>query len=176
MSHSELQSKLKAERQRLREKFWVSPAPRPASPVVARPPEPTDDLPPVLVCKRSIAELICLAWARDLEKKAKPSLLRILDIQMLVATHFNLSLADILSSRKDIAALYPRQVAMYLCRVLTPYSMTQIGRRFGNRDHTLVKHSVGKIEKMVKSDTWVAQEIGLLMEMLLSTVEDLEVA
>jgi chromosomal replication initiator protein len=60
----------------------------------------------------------------------------------------------------------PRQIAMYLAKVMTPRSLPEIGRRFGNRDHTTVLHAVRKIEEMARADYALAQEIELLKRML----------
>jgi chromosomal replication initiator protein len=60
----------------------------------------------------------------------------------------------------------PRQIAMFLAKVLTSRSLPEIGRRFGGRDHTTVLHSVRKVEQMIKDDIDLAQEIELLKRML----------
>jgi len=61
----------------------------------------------------------------------------------------------------------PRQIAMYLAKVLTPRSLPEIGRRFGGRDHTTVLHAVRKIEGLAKIDTTLNEELELLKRMLL---------
>jgi chromosomal replication initiator protein len=61
----------------------------------------------------------------------------------------------------------PRQIAMYLAKVLTPRSLPEIGRRFGGRDHTTVLHAVRKIEGLAKTDTNLNEELELLKRMLL---------
>ena len=66
-------------------------------------------------------------------------------IQKLVTSRFNVSRADILSSRRTATVVRPRQIAMYLSKLLTPRSLPEIGRRFGGRDHTTVLHAVRKI-------------------------------
>jgi len=48
--------------------------------------------------------------------------------------------------------LYPRQVAMYLCRSLTDSSLPEIGRAFGGRDHSTVLHAIAKIEQEITQD------------------------
>jgi chromosomal replication initiator protein len=47
---------------------------------------------------------------------------------------------------------FPRQVAMYLCKQLTPSSLQEIGRRFGGKHHSTVIHALQKIEKMRSAD------------------------
>ena len=61
----------------------------------------------------------------------------------------------------------PRQIAMYLAKILTPRSLPEIGRRFGGRDHTTVLHAVRKIEGMVSDDQKLAREIELLKRLVL---------
>ncbi|MCI0465717.1 MAG: chromosomal replication initiator protein DnaA [Beijerinckiaceae bacterium] len=104
---------------------------------------------------------------RDLVRTPEPKRVKIEDIQKLVATHFNVSRADILSSRRTASVVRPRQIAMYLAKVLTPRSLPEIGRRFGGRDHTTVLHAVRKISGLVTSDGALSEEIELLKRMLL---------
>jgi chromosomal replication initiator protein len=104
---------------------------------------------------------------RDLVRTPEPKRVKIEDIQKLVATHFNVSRADILSSRRTASVVRPRQIAMYLSKVLTPRSLPEIGRRFGGRDHTTVLHAVRKIAGLVTTDPTLSEEIELLKRMLL---------
>ena len=83
---------------------------------------------------------------RDLIRPAEPKRVRIEDIQRIVARQYNVSRADLLSSRRTANVVRPRQVAMYLAKILTLRSLPEIGRRFGGRDHTTVLHAVRKIE------------------------------
>lgn len=73
------------------------------------------------------------------------SRVKIEDIQRAVARHYNVSRADMLSSRRTMDIVKPRQVAMYLARALTDRSFPEIGWYFGGRDHTTVLHAVNKI-------------------------------
>jgi chromosomal replication initiator protein len=104
---------------------------------------------------------------RDLVRTFEPKRVKIEDIQKLVASHFNVSRADILSSRRTANVVRPRQIAMYLSKVLTLRSLPEIGRRFGGRDHTTVLHAVRKIEGLVTKDTVLSDEIELLKRMLM---------
>ena len=92
--------------------------------------------------------------------------MKIEDIQKLVASHYNVSRADILSSRRTANVVRPRQIAMYLAKTLTLRSLPEIGRRFGGRDHTTVLHAVRKIESLVGNDNVLAEEIELLKRLL----------
>ncbi len=88
------------------------------------------------------------------------------EIQKRVAEHFKIRLADIHSARRDRAVARPRQVAMYLCKQLTPRSLPEIGRKFGGRDHTTVIHGVKTIEALMQTDRVLAEDVELLRRML----------
>jgi chromosomal replication initiator protein len=103
---------------------------------------------------------------RDLIRPAEPKRVRIEDIQRVVARQYNVSRADLLSSRRTANVVRPRQVAMYLAKVLTLRSLPEIGRRFGGRDHTTVLHAVRKIENLVGNDSTLAEEIEGLKRQL----------
>jgi chromosomal replication initiator protein len=103
---------------------------------------------------------------RDLVRTQDPRRVKIDDIQKLVASHYNISRADILSSRRTANVVRPRQIAMYLSKVLTLRSLPEIGRRFGGRDHTTVLHAVRKIEELVSKDKSLAEVVDLLKRIL----------
>jgi chromosomal replication initiator protein len=103
---------------------------------------------------------------RDLVRNREPKRVKIEDIQKLVASRYNVSRSDILSERRTAAVVRPRQIAMYLSKVLTLRSLPEIGRRFGGRDHTTVLHAVRKIEKALADDTSLSDEVELLKRML----------
>ncbi|KQT57236.1 chromosomal replication initiation protein [Methylobacterium sp. Leaf456] len=103
---------------------------------------------------------------RDLVKNREPKRVKIEDIQKLVASRYNVSRSDILSERRTAAVVKPRQIAMYLSKVLTLRSLPEIGRRFGGRDHTTVLHAVRKIEKQIGEDAVLGDEVELLKRML----------
>jgi hypothetical protein len=109
--------------------------------------------------------------------------LTVVDIQRMVAWRYGMSRADIIGPRRKARIVRPRQVAIYLSRLLTPYSLSQIGRRFGGRDHTTVLHSVRRIQDIINGtntasttstqfkanppDAALAEEIRMLTGMLL---------
>lgn len=68
-------------------------------------------------------------------------------IIQIVADHFNLTPEDIISQKRNADISKPRQIAMYLCRTMTNTPLEQIGRYFGNRDHTTILHGYKKISK-----------------------------
>jgi len=103
---------------------------------------------------------------RDLIRPQEPRRIKIEEIQRIVARQYNVSRADLLSSRRTANVVRPRQVAMYLAKTLTLRSLPEIGRRFGGRDHTTVLHAVRKIENLVNKDLSLAEEIEHLKRQL----------
>lgn len=73
-------------------------------------------------------------------------------IQKKVAEHFNIRLSDLKGKKRNRAIVYPRQIAMYLARDLTDYSLPELGGFFGGRDHTTVLHACEKITIGLKRD------------------------
>ena len=88
------------------------------------------------------------------------------DIQRRVADYYHLKLADLLSARRAREVARPRQVAMYLAKRLTPRSLPEIGRRFGNRDHTTVMHAVKRIDALRAADRELDADVAQLSRML----------
>jgi chromosomal replication initiator protein len=88
------------------------------------------------------------------------------EIQKKVAEHYNIRLNDMHSPRRARAVARPRQVAMYLAKQLTQRSLPDIGRKFGNRDHTTVMHAVKRIESLKGIDATLAEDIDLLRRTL----------
>ncbi len=73
-------------------------------------------------------------------------------IQKVVADAFNVTVADLKGDRRTQQFVYPRQLAMYLCRDLTDLSLPKIGEKFGGRDHTTVHYAVTKISRLITED------------------------
>jgi chromosomal replication initiator protein len=96
----------------------------------------------------------------------EPRKIKIEDIQRTVSSHFNVSRTDMLSNRRTRVIVKPRQIAMYLAKMMTPRSLPEIGRRFGGRDHTTVLHAVRKVESMIAADTQLAKELELLKRLI----------
>jgi chromosomal replication initiator protein len=98
--------------------------------------------------------------------KAHDRRVSIEEIQKRVAEHFSIRLTDMSSARRARAVARPRQVAMYLAKQLTSRSLPEIGRRFGNRDHTTVMHAIARVTDLMKTDTTLAEDVELLRRML----------
>lgn len=74
---------------------------------------------------------------------------RIMEIQKIVASVYGLTLHEIMSARRMVSVVRPRQEAMWLAKRFTRHSLPEIGRQFGGRDHTTVLHAVRKIEHLL---------------------------
>ena len=73
-------------------------------------------------------------------------------VQKIVADFYHLSYIDLKAKKKTKNIVFPRQIAMYLARDMTAYSLTEIGESFGGRDHATVIHSCDKIENQLRTD------------------------
>jgi chromosomal replication initiator protein len=106
---------------------------------------------------------------RDLLKaQARPISIDL--IQETVTNRFNLKLSDMKARKRTDAVAYPRQIAMYLSRELTPASLPEIGNAFGGRDHTTVIHAINKIEQKMKQDTDLSATIEKLIQQIKGVV------
>jgi chromosomal replication initiator protein len=106
------------------------------------------------------------AIVRELMRGAEPRRVRIDDILRTVSKHYGVNRGDLLSCRRNRSIVRPRQIGMYLAKLLTARSLPEIGRRFGNRDHTTVLHAIRKVEQLMKDDTQLREEVDLLKRLL----------
>jgi chromosomal replication initiator protein len=81
-----------------------------------------------------------------------PELMSVEEIQRAVCTHFRLSNAELLSKDRHKSVAFARQVAMYLCRQRLKCSFPELGRAFGNRDHTTIISAVRRVEALRQTD------------------------
>jgi len=89
-------------------------------------------------------------------------------IQRATGKEFGITMDDMLSKRRARAIARPRQVAMYLAKIMTTRSLPDIGRRFGGRDHTTVIHAVKRIEALRAEDSALNGHIEAVIEALKS--------
>ena len=99
---------------------------------------------------------------QDLISEEQNRQIMIEDVLRTISGHFNVTKQDILSSRRHKTIVYPRQIGMYLAKVLTTRSLPEIGRKFRGRDHTTVLHAVRKIEKLIKTNPSIRESITTL--------------
>jgi len=91
------------------------------------------------------------------------------DIQKAVCSHFRLTSADLLSKDRHKSVAFARQVAMYLCRQRLKSSFPELGRAFGNRDHTTVISAVKRVESLRKRDPQVNAHLEAIERRLASS-------
>jgi chromosomal replication initiator protein len=87
-------------------------------------------------------------------------------IQHAVASHFGIPVQEMWSERRAHSVARPRQIAMYLARELTGYSLPRIGRLFGYRDHTTVMHACRVIAVLCERDSDVSEVVDELRAVL----------
>ena len=88
------------------------------------------------------------------------------EIMKKICHYYNVRMSDLLSPRRSRNIARPRQMAMYLSKNMTSRSYPEIGKQFGNRDHTTVMHAVRKIEELKSQDSQVSDDAELLRRML----------
>ncbi len=88
------------------------------------------------------------------------------NIQKMVADYYKLKVGDLYSKKRSRMIARPRQVAMWLCKEVTPHSYQMIGESFGGRDHTTVLHAVRTIEDMRSKDQQINHDIHVLLQVL----------
>ncbi|MER1987758.1 MAG: chromosomal replication initiator protein DnaA [Solibacillus sp.] len=109
---------------------------------------------------------LAAAALRDIMPNSKPRTISILDIQHATGEHYSIRLEDFSAKRRTKSIAYPRQVAMYLSRELTNFSLPKIGEEFGGRDHTTVIHAHEKIASLLKTDPQLQQDVKQIRSML----------
>ncbi|MBY7141514.1 chromosomal replication initiator protein DnaA [Virgibacillus sp. NKC19-3] len=105
---------------------------------------------------------------KDIIPSNKPRTITIQGIQEAVGEKYNVRLEDFPAKKRTKAIAFPRQIAMYLSRELTDFSLPKIGEEFGGRDHTTVIHAHEKIVKSMENDTNLTSEIEEIKEQLKS--------
>jgi chromosomal replication initiator protein len=94
------------------------------------------------------------------------------DIQRAVCGHFRLSNADLLSKDRHKSVAFARQVAIYLCRQRLKCSYPELGRAFGNRDHTTAMNAVRRVESLRQTNPEVKAHLEAIEERLAATNDD----
>ncbi len=85
----------------------------------------------------------------------------ILDI---VSEHFNVPISDLKGKKRNAEIVLPRQIVMYLCRVMTDTSLKAIGAFLGGKDHASVTHGIKKIEAEIKTDEALHNTVNIIMK------------
>lgn len=102
--------------------------------------------------KQSITVDLVQKALKDYNLDGSKKIITVEAIQQLVASKYKIKIDDFLAKKRTRNVAFPRQIAMYLCRELTDYSLPRIGDFFGGRDHTTVIHAYEKISKEIEKD------------------------
>ena len=103
---------------------------------------------------------------RDVLQEQARKAVTIDQIQKKVAEHFDIRLADMTSKRRQSSIAYPRQIAMYLSREMTPSTLVEIGDAFGGKDHGTVIHACKLVKKNMAEDPKTRHLVRLLDQQL----------
>jgi chromosomal replication initiator protein len=87
-------------------------------------------------------------------------------IQRAVSEQFGMKVSDLKQKNNSRNVVVPRQIAMYLAKQMTEASLPEIGRQFGNKHHTTVMHSIGKIDELRRTDKDLHRTLNKLQELL----------
>ena len=88
------------------------------------------------------------------------------NIQKTASDYYNIKLSDLLSKRRSRSVARPRQMAMFLAKELTNYSLPEIGESFGGRDHTTVIHACKKIKELRDFNLDIEEDYRKLLRVL----------
>ena len=109
---------------------------------------------------------IDMSTVKSIIKNKQINTLSVKDIQKFITGYFNISHKDLLSDKRTRKFSYPRQMAMYLTRRLTDLSFKEIGKAFGNKDHSTVIYAVKRIEKEKKTKKSVSDDLDKIQNYL----------
>ncbi|WP_079529047.1 chromosomal replication initiator protein DnaA [Halobacillus hunanensis] len=115
---------------------------------------------------RDINASLAAEALKDIIPSSKPRVITIEAIQEMVGEKYNVRLEDFPAKKRTKSIAFPRQIAMYLSRELTDFSLPKIGEEFGGRDHTTVIHAHEKISKMIATDQQLQKELDEIKEQL----------
>ncbi|HUW60445.1 MAG TPA: chromosomal replication initiator protein DnaA [Candidatus Bathyarchaeia archaeon] len=117
--------------------------------------------------ERKISVPVVEEVLRDLIGSEKIRPVTIEAVQRAVAERFDVRVADLCGRNRQRMIVFPRQVAMYLCKTLIPsLSLNEVGRAFGGKDHTTVLHACQKISKQAAKDPTTKQVLIQLQKTL----------
>ena len=106
--------------------------------------------------RKPITIELAMESLKDLFPKTKTTQITPQRIQEVVASHFRIKIDDLVSKRRTRNVTIPRQLAMFLCREMTDWSLPKIGEFFGGRDHTTVIHAYEKVNRERQEDSRIA--------------------
>ncbi|WP_281883263.1 chromosomal replication initiator protein DnaA [Paenibacillus sp. YYML68] len=117
---------------------------------------------------KDISSHLAAEALKDIIPSSRPRVITIQDIQQKVGEFFGLKIEDFKARKRTKSVAYPRQIAMYLAREMTDFSLPKIGEAFGGRDHTTVIHAHEKISEALKTD----QELYKITQNLIEKIKN----
>lgn len=102
----------------------------------------------------------------DGEQVQLPVMPSLQDIKRATCLHFGVGMEDLLSNRRTNKICYPRQIGYFLAKKLTTRSFPEIGKHFGDRDHTTILYGYNKIERLIVTDQKVARDVAEVEAMI----------
>ena len=96
---------------------------------------------------------------KDLFDEDTSKKITIHDIMTKVAERYSISVEDIVSKSRHSRVVQPRFIAMYITRKLTDMTTVDIGKEFGDRDHSTVLNAMNNVEKLLKEDEEFSEQI-----------------
>ena len=118
---------------------------------------------------RDTIDLSCVKrLLHDLLAEESQQIIHIEDIKKKVVSYYRLQGSDMESRRRPAKIAFPRQIAMYLCRILTDHSLHEIGDSFGGRDHGTVIYACKTVEDIMDHDISVKNAVNHLKKQLSS--------
>jgi chromosomal replication initiator protein len=115
-----------------------------------------------------ISKMLAQDAMKNIIDAERPEGLSMERIAKVVASHYKLTVDEMMSKSNSRAIAFPRQIAMYLCKRLTKHSFPEIGREFSGKHHTTVMHSCEKIDQLTKDDRVFHNTISELIDSLCS--------
>tara|TARA_B100001248_G_scaffold241598_1_gene208355 strand:+ start:30434 stop:31864 length:1431 start_codon:yes stop_codon:yes gene_type:complete len=103
---------------------------------------------------------------QDILQEEAQNKISIEKIQEKIAKYYKLTIEDMSSKRRPANIAFPRQIAMYLSRMLTSHSLQEIGNDFGGRDHGTVIHACKTVENMMEQDASIKHTVESLQNQL----------
>lgn len=103
---------------------------------------------------------------KNIIPSSRPKIITVDAIKDIIAEKYNMKLDEFTAKKRTKSIAFPRQIAMYLSRELTDFSLPKIGEEFGGRDHTTVIHAHEKISKMISDDALFNRDIDDIKEKL----------
>ena len=119
----------------------------------------------IIATSKLMKQPISLALAQEVLKDIQPGKvypITINSIQDTVSKYFNIKVSDLQSKKRIKSISFPRQVGIYLARILNNHSLEEIGAGFGGKDHTTVMYSVEKIKQRLHKDQEFKRTVALL--------------